>query len=574
MPKIITVGDYLLYRLKEMGIKHIFGVPGDYNLGFVDHIDRDEELAWIGTCNELNAAYAADGYARLNGIAAISTVFGPGELSALNGIAGAYAERVPLVVITGAPATRQAQQRAVVHHTLGDGNFTHFATMFKEITVAQTQLTPENAAAEIDRVLDACWLEKRPVYIALPLDVCEHPLPTPQMPLALPEYSSDPEMLAAFLKQAIKVLEAARHPLILADYEVNRYHLSEELLAFLNATGFPFASLSMGKGVVDETHPQAIGVYAGALSSEQVKQSIGEADCIFSIGVQLTDLTSGMFTQTPPQEKMIELHPLGARIHSTWYQDVAMKDVLTQLTQQVEQKAERHRYPLAYAEGSRESFTPPVSRHAPFIEQQRFWQRLSHFFKEDDVLLVDMGTAFSGAVSVPLPAGATMIAQPLWSSIGYSLPAAVGTALASPCRRHIAVIGDGAFQMTVQELSTALHHNLPLIIFLVNNDGYTIERLIHGREKKYNDLSMWRYHRLPALFGGVRKSLCHQVTTEDELDAALQEAEHSPNMLHFIEVVMGREDAPEWLNALCDLLAKQHSYQGEENRKTRSLATA
>ncbi len=560
MPKTTTVGDYLLNRLKEMGIKHIFGVPGDYNLGFLDHIDRDEELVWIGNCNELNAAYAADGYARLNGVAAVSTVFGPGELSALNGIAGAYAERVPLVVITGAPATSQVQQRAVVHHTLGDGNFTHFATMFKEITVAQTLLTPGNAAEEIDRVLGACWLEKRPVYIALPLDVCEQPLAAPQKPLALPEYSSDPKMLTAFLAHATGVLEAAHHPLILADYKVNRYHLSEQLLAFVNASGFPLASLSMGKGVIDETHPQYIGVYAGALSSEDVKQSIAEADCILSIGVQLTDLTSGMFTQTLPQERVIELHPLGAHIQHTLYQDVAMKDILTHLTKQMEQKPNRPPHPLVHAERNQERFTPSVSHHAPFIGQQHFWQRLSQFFKEDDVLLVDMGTAFSGAVTVPLPAHVTMIAQPLWSSIGYTLPAVVGTALASPGRRHIAVMGDGAFQMTVQELSTALRHNLPLIIFLVNNDGYTIERLIHGREKEYNDLSMWRYHRLPALFGGTRKSLCRQVTTEDELDAALQEAEHSSNMLQFIEVVIGREDAPEWLNDLCELLARQHSY--------------
>src|SRR3989338_10737001 len=162
----ITIGDYLLLRLKELGIDDIFGVPGDYNLGFLDQIAAYKGMEWIGTCNELNGAYASYGYARIKGVGALVTTFGVGELSAINGIAGAYAEYVPVVHIVGVPATSIRANKSMVHHTLGDGRFNVFSDMYADITMAQTLLSENNAAAEIDRVLTVCWLKKRPVYIA------------------------------------------------------------------------------------------------------------------------------------------------------------------------------------------------------------------------------------------------------------------------------------------------------------------------------------------------------------------------------------------------------------------------
>lgn len=560
MATTCTIGDYLLIRLKELGVKHIFGVPGDYNLAFLDQIVATEGLEWIGNCNELNAAYAADGYARINGIGALVTTFGVGELSAVNGIAGSYAEQVPVVKITGSPSNAVAAQGAYVHHTLGDGDFTHFSNMYKEVTVAQTTLTQENAAEEIDRVLQACWLHKRPVYINLPADISQKEIKAPESPLLLSEFTSDPNKLREFVDLAVEVLNQATSPIIVADYEVNRYHLNDQLRAFVEKSGFPITSLSMGKGVINENHPQFIGVYNGKLSEEYVKKCVEEADCILLIGVKLTDSTTGGFSFIHDLTKipMIELHPSFARINNECF-EVAMKDVLEQFTVRIERRSQENMNIQSLYERelkTAKDFNPASS--GP-ITQKRFWQRFSQFLKTGDVIIADQGTAFFGTSTVPLPEKATFVGQPLWGSIGYTLPSLLGTQIASPTRRNILVIGDGSFQLTAQELSTIMRQKLKPIIILINNDGYTVERAIYGAEQAYNDINMWKYHLLPEVFGGQGDSVSIYVTNEKELDDALRQAETSDKLV-FIEVVMGRLDAPQLLKDLAKAFAQQNAY--------------
>ncbi len=258
-----TVSTYLLDRLSELGIEHIFGVPGDYNLAFVDDVIAHEKLEWIGNCNQLNAAYTADGYARIKGMAALITTFGVGELSAFNGVAGSYAENVPVIKITGTPPTTVMENGALVHHTLGDGKFDHFSNMYREITVAQSKLTPEHAAEEIDRVLRACWSEKRPVHIQLPIDVYNKPINKPIEPILHKPVLSNKDALDKMLLHATSKINSAKKQVILADFEVARFHAEEYLHQFVEKTGFPIATLSMGKGIFPEKHPQFIGIYTG-----------------------------------------------------------------------------------------------------------------------------------------------------------------------------------------------------------------------------------------------------------------------------------------------------------------------
>jgi TPP-dependent 2-oxoacid decarboxylase len=413
-----TIGNYLLDRLKALGIHHIFGVPGDYNLGFLDQIEQTEGLVWIGNCNELNAAYAADGYARLKRCAAIVTTMGVGELSAMNGIAGSYAEHVPVVQIVGVAASNAIRDGAIVHHTLGDGNFTHFSVMAKEVTVAQTTLTAENARTEIDRVLRACWLQKRPVHINLPSDVCTLPTQPPEGPLMLSDYESDATALERFLTRAAQRLTAARQPAILADFEVDRYHLAEQLRQLVEATGFPIALLSMGKGLFDETHAQYLGIYQGALSDPVVKRQIEEADCLLCIGVKYTDVDTGGFTHHLDPHAMIELHPASASIEHIIYQDVSMKDVLEQLTMRLPPRDPAQFHLRSFKERSPDVRRPFEARPTTPLTQQRFWHALSRFLKEGDVVLAEQGTAFYGTLTFPLPAKTSFIGQPLWASIG------------------------------------------------------------------------------------------------------------------------------------------------------------
>lgn len=536
----ITVGNYLLLRLQQVGIKHIFGVPGDYNMEFLDFIVKRENLQWIGNCNELNASYAADGYARINGISALVTTFGVGELSAINGIAGAYAEYVPVVAITGSPATKKQNMGAPLHHSLGTGDFTIFAQMFEKITVAQAYLTTENATAEIDRVLGACLLKKRPVYISLPMDVAKAEVAQPSDEFIAPVFNTDAATLEEAIAECVTMLEQAEKPVILADIGVDRYRLHNELRGLLAATGYPFATMSMGKALLEETHPQYIGIYNGAVSNEYVRKRVEEADCILSIGTYFTDFNTGKFSAQLEPSRTIEVHGEYLKIKRALYNKVAMRDFLPALSKKIQHREASSLDIKPAKDKPKSSYQADAS--AP-IKQERFWQRLTNFFKEDDIVVADIGVAFFGALLVNFPKGTTFVGQLLWASIGYSLGAVLGCATAAPQRRSILFIGDGSFQMTAQELSTILRYNLKPIIFLINNDGYTIERDIHGEKMPYNDIQPWKYHQLPEVF--CNKSWSIKVSTESELESALEKAEQNKDKLAFIEVVMDKMDNPE-----------------------------
>ncbi|MBG0962360.1 alpha-keto acid decarboxylase family protein [Bacillus sp. SRB1LM] len=553
-----TVSTYLLDRLSELGIEHIFGVPGDYNLAFLDDVIAHENVEWIGNCNELNAAYAADGYARIKGIAALITTFGVGELSAINGIAGSYAENVPVIKITGTPPTTVMENGALVHHTLGDGKFDHFSNMYREITVAQSKLTPEHAAEEIDHVLRACWSAKRPVHIQLPIDVYNKPINKPTEPILHKPVVSNKDALDKMLLHATSKINSAKKPVILADFEVDRFHAKEYLYQFVEKTGFPIATLSMGKGIFPEKHSQFIGIYTGDVSSPYLRKRIDESDCIISIGVKLTDTITGGFTQDFTKEQVIEIHPYTVKIIDKKYGPVVMKDVLQQLSNVIEHRNEETLDIKPFISESL-SITEKFNPKPQMVTQKRFWQQIYHFLQENDVLLAEQGTPFFGSATIPLPNNTTYVVQPLWGSIGYTLPALLGTQLANVSRRNILIIGDGSFQLTVQELSTILRQNLNPIIFLINNNGYTVERAIHGQNEPYNDIQMWDYTKLANVFGSKEKSLTCKVENEIELAEVLTDITLNNKQLIFIEVVMSQGDQPELLAKLGERFGKQNS---------------
>ena len=541
-----TVGDYLVLRLGQIGIKHIFGVAGDYNMEFLDFIVNQPGIELVTTCNELNAAYAADGYGRINGIAALVTTFGVGELSAINGIAGAYAEHVPVVAITGSPATKIQSSGALVHHTFGTGDFSMFAQMYEKVTAAQAYLTPENATTEIDRVLGICLLKKLPVYISLPMDVATHEVAAPLDLFESPVLQSDRATLASAVDASVTMLGKAEKPVILADVGVDRYRLHQELRDLLAATGYPYATLSMGKGLLEETHPQFIGIYNGAISEDYVRRRIEQADCVLSIGVLMTDFNTGKFSAKLDPSRTIEVHGQYIKIEPAAYNNVAMRDFLPALSKRLKHRDAEKLDLKPAVENLDAGFTTEFQPNSTAtITQQRFWQRLTHFLKKDDVVVAETGTCLFAAAVVPLPKKTTFVGQVLWGSIGYSLGSLLGCCVAAPQRRAILLIGDGSFQMTAQELSTILRHDLKPIIFLINNDGYTIERDIHGAKMPYNDIARWNYHKLPEVFANNGWGI--KVSTEAELESALQTAEQCRDKLAFIEVVMDKMDSPEIL---------------------------
>ncbi|CAF4678428.1 unnamed protein product [Rotaria sp. Silwood1] len=295
----MTIGNYLLRRLKSLDVDIIFGVPGDYNLPFLDQIEDFDGIQWGNNCNELNASYAADGYARIRGIGVLVTTFGVGELSAINGIAGSFAEMVPVVHIVGMPPTVSQSNGAILHHTLGNGDFRVFANMFKEVTIAQTILTKNNAIEEIDRVLTQCLLKDRPVYIGLAIDLSDFEVNVESSnlkPLELKIPHNPKETHAAAIEAVINAAKRAQNIVVIVDACAIRHDLMKTVLKFIEHTQLPIYVTPMAKGGIDENHPQFRGVFAGNCSLEQVQKEVYAANLVLSIGSMNSDFNTGGFT--------------------------------------------------------------------------------------------------------------------------------------------------------------------------------------------------------------------------------------------------------------------------------------
>ncbi|MGL4451215.1 MAG: alpha-keto acid decarboxylase family protein [Sarcina sp.] len=549
----IKIGDYLIKRLNELKIEEIFGVPGDYNLGFLDLISDSKEVKWIGNCNELNAAYAADGYARIKGMGAVVTTFGVGALSAINGIAGSFTENVPVIKIAGSPSANIQLNRTLVHHSTGEGEFDTFNRMYKEITVAQAVLSELNAASEIDRVLTTVYKEKRPGYIELPVDLVSKEIEVEMQPLDLTMKSNE-KTLKQFINDVKSLVAESKNQFILADYKVLRTNTEKELEAFINMAKVPASTLSMGKSAIDENNKYFVGTYTGNLSPKAVKEAIINSDLALLIGVKLTDSTTAGFSFLNPSIKTIEIDLHHARIGNKIYTDVLLKDAIEALTNSKIKFSNSYKVENFEVE----SFEATDDN----LTQNRYFKQLQHFIKENDVIVAEQGTSYFGASTMKMPSGAKFIGQPLWGSIGYTVPSVLGTHMADVSKRNILLVGDGSFQLTAQEISTMLRHNLNTIVFVVNNDGYTVERVIHGATKEYNHIQMWDYHKLPEIFAPNAKTapMTFSVKTEKELANALNEINTNQNKFAFVEVHMDKNDVPTILGDLAQLFIKQNGY--------------
>lgn len=549
----IKIGDYLIKRLHELNVDYIYGVPGDYNLGLLDLIEDSKDVKWVGNCNELNAAYAADGYSRLRGMGAIVTTFGVGELSAINGVAGSFTENVPVIKIVGSPSSNVKNSRALVHHSTGEGEFNTYYRMYKEITVAQACITELNAASEIDRVLTTAYQLKRPGYIELPVDIVSSEIEVDMNPLNL-EMKSNEDNLNRFIKSVKELVANSKGQMILADYKVLRTKTEQEVEELVNSAKIPASTLSMGKTAICEENSYFAGVYNGELSSDELKNIIKSTDVAILIGVKLTDSTTGGFSYINESMKYIEIDITCAKIGKEVFNGIYMKDTIKALTN----SGITYFNNTKVIKNSSKEFIPTDDK----LTQNRYFEQLQDFFKEDDIIVAEQGTSYFGASTVNMPKGSKFIGQPLWGSIGYTVPAVLGTQMADKNRRNILLVGDGSFQLTAQEVSTMIRQNLNIIIFVINNDGYTVERVIHGPRREYNDVQMWKYHMLPEVFsvGTENKSLVFNVKTEKELANAMNEINKSPNQISFVEVHMGMDDVPTLLGNLAKTFVEQNGY--------------
>jgi indolepyruvate decarboxylase len=545
----VSVAEYLLIRLKQMGVDHIFGVPGDFVLGFLNVV-LESEVQYVGTCNELNAAYAADGYARIKGAGAFVTTYAVGELSALNGLAGAFAERVPVVAITGAPSTTHFKTRALLHHTLGDYRIPFH--MYSQITAASALLeNAETAAAEIDRVLTACLAQQRPVYLSLPADVVRMRCAAPGRLQPPPEPKSDEGTLNEALDEATEMLDGSDRPVVIGDVELIRYGLQDEFASFLDKTGLPYATMMLGKTVLDETHPQFIGLYQGDRSRDYVRERIERADCVLELGALPTDFNTGGFTVKLSDDRTISANHRSVRIKRHIYPDVTLRDFISGLTRRLRSRDAKTLDIKPATEGCTHRRTVEFEPQAESpLTIRRFFDRVGHFLPPHAVVIAETGVALFSAAETLMPEGATFIGQTFYGSIGYTVGATLGASVAAGDRRVVLFVGDGSFQVTCQDLSTMIRYARKPVVFLINNDGYTIERVIVDRP--YNDIQPWKYHRLIDVFGG---GLAFDVHTEGQLEAALVQADRAKELV-FIEIHTERFDCSESLRRAGEAMAK------------------
>ncbi|KAL2867779.1 alpha-keto acid decarboxylase family protein [Aspergillus lucknowensis] len=557
-----TLAEYLFTRLHQLGVDSIFGLPGDYNLQLLDYV-APSRLHWIGNCNELNAGYAADGYSRIKGIGALVTTFGVGELSAVNAIAGAYAERAPVVHIVGTPIRPSQESRARIHHTFNDGEYERFDRMQEHITVAQTIINDiRSAPAEIDRVLQQCLLHSRPVRIAVPLDMVALRVPRNglQTKLSIPLGARQPKVEEKALNAVLGRIYNARKPLILVDGESRSAGILDEVDHLVKATGWPTLTLGFGKGLVDETLPNVYGVF-----TPQHKEFVDSCDLVLSFGPHYSNTNTYIFQTIPKQDITIAVNATSIHVGSDIFRDLPASTFLPQLIGRLDlDKVSKHTPNLIHPS----SVAPPLVSSTDLVTQVGgFWHRMSSFFQEGDIILAETGTAAYGSNLFRLPRNSRLFKAVTWLSIGYMLPATLGASLAQHDligrseyynlleARSILFIGDGSFQLTAQELATIIHRKLNVIIFLINNEGYTIERCIHGREARYNDITPWRYLKGPEFFGapteGEYAAHTWEVRTWGDLEKALTDERMLKGKgVRMVEVFMERLDAPPPLDSV------------------------
>lgn len=543
-----TIGDYLIRRLVEEGVGHVFGVPGDYVLTFFDQMEKSP-LTVVNTSDEQGAGFAADAYARVKGLGAVCVTYCVGGLKVTNAVAQAYAEKSPVVVISGAPGKREQHRDALLHHMVR--GFDTQLRVFEQLTVGCAILdNPETAAAEIDRVLALARRMSRPVYIELPRDMAIAPVRYAR-PTADAAEPSDPEALAAALADTAAAIAASRHPVIIAGEELHRFHLADELLVFAHKTGIPVAATILGKSVYPEADRLYLGVYEGAMGRESVRDYVERSDCTILLGAMMTDMNLGIYTARIDRRHAISASRDRVAVGFHAYDGVHMEDFVEGLAAREWPKREV----VPYERAARPAATAPAD--APMRVDTLFAQ-VNAFLEEDDVVIADPGDALFGAADLHIEHGVRFLGPAYYCSLGFAVPAVLGVSAALPGLRPIVLVGDGAFQMSGMELGTIARYRMNPIIIVLDNAGYGTERpMLDGG---FNDIHPWAYWRIPEVLG---EGLGMRVETEHDMAEALARARANKDAYTLIQVILPKDDhSPALRRLTASLRERVHKGKG------------
>lgn len=541
-----TIGGYLIQRLQDYGVADVFGIPGDFVLQFYGML-TDSPIRVVGTTREDCAGYAADGYARVHGLGAVCVTYCVGGLSLCNSIAGAYAEKSPVIVISGAPGVEERRSNPLLHHKVRDFNTQR--EVFEKITVATALLDdPLTAFREIDRCFEAAVRYKRPVFLELPRDRVRTPALFPHKPSS-EKPRSDKEALREALEEAAATINASKQPVIIADVEVHRFGLQDEVIALAEKHGIPICATILGKSVVSEIHPLYLGVYEGAMGREYVRQYVEESDCVILLGAFMTDINLGIFTAKLDPAKCISVTSETLRIRHHHFHDVLLEDFVRSLVK-APLHPRKHLMPRDRELDNDEKLF--VMKPDAKMTVRRLFLRINELLDETMVVVADVGDSLFASADLKIHRHTDFLSPAYYTSMGFAIPAAVGVQVADRNRRPIVIVGDGAFQMTCLELSTAVKLGFNPIVLVLNNKGYTTERFL--QEGPFNDIPNWEYHRLPDLLGG---GWGFEVRTEGELDQALKAAINNKDTFSLLNIHLEPNDISPALSRLAKTLSKR-----------------
>lgn len=541
----LSIGQYLIHRLQDYGIRDVFGIPGDYILSFYTMLEASP-LNAIGTTREDCAGFAADAYARVNGMGALCVTYCVGGLSVCNSIAGAYAEKSPVVMITGSPGLRERIHNPLLHHMVR--NWRTQYDVFEKLCCAGTELNePQSAFSEIDRVLSTCARYKRPVYIEIPRDMV-HVCPGVSPPFRQSEVKSDSRALQEAVDETVRRIEQARQPVFLLGVEVHRFALQDEVVRLAEASGIPMAATMLGKGVVAETHPLYMGLYEGAMGRDEVTKYVEGSDCVLMLGTFMTDINLGIYTAELDLGDCIYVTSEQLRVRHHHYHDVRLEDFVRALAQRHPKPSSPP--PPAPTDWRKEPFTlRPKDR----ITITRMIDRLDEQLDDNTVVIADVGDSLFAATELTTHGRTEFISPAYYTSMGFAVPAALGVHVARPQARVVAIVGDGAFQMTGMELSNLVRHQCATIVIVLDNQGYGTERLLHPGDWRFNDIQPWAYYRLPEMLGG---GTGYQIRTEGEFDVALNRAWHDRSGPHVLHIHLDKDDCSRALGRLAERMSK------------------
>ncbi|GAA5804863.1 hypothetical protein HPULCUR_010371 [Helicostylum pulchrum] len=541
----ISIGEYILNRIKELRIDIIFGVPGDFNMPLLDLIEYDSKLVWCSSANELNASYAADGYSRVRGVSALVTSFGLGEISSMNGIAGSYSEMVSVIHIVGTPRTVVSTSNVTQNHTVGNGDYDIFYKMSSMISAASTNVTLVNAIAEIDRVIQTTVTNKRPGYIGIPINMIQARVEVPSIiPLQLSFPKNPEELQSVALKQILKEIKTAKYPTIIVDGCILRHGLEIEVNKFVERSGFPTFSAPMGKGSVNTELANYRGIYCcDEVSLSGIEAEIQKADLLIEIGSIKADFNTGHFSFGLEKTKTISLNSSITIIYHAEYPGIGMHELLPLVTASLPTEKAQFKY-------SPRIRPKPIDINTNEISHNYLWNKVPEYIGPNNIIVGEIGSSEVALFNMECPKNTIFISQILWASTGYSVSAAVGAAMADRSRKVYLFVSNDAFLVTAQEISAFIRQGLTPVICLLKNNNYRTEKLVHGPYCTYNNFKMWEYSRSLNFFGGDAKEnktkgkkhaivgIKAKVNTPQEFESAMRKITQQTDKIHFLEIIM------------------------------------